>query len=118
MISLVELKCEIDNSDEKLCLTSQTITYLEWYPSLRTDAIIAMPHTCTHTPHAGSSRLGCEVLPHFMFTLWSHCYHNLLSNTCLSQPLHPTVEGGGGPSGGSGSEGEKEVGCVRVCVCA
>ena len=30
--------------------------------------------------------------PHFMFTLWSHCYHNLL----VSQPLHSAVEGGGG----------------------
>ena len=73
------------------------------------------------TPHGGSSRFGCL----FMFTLWSHCYDNLLSSTCLSQPLHYAVEGvgggggggGGGPSGGSGSEGEKEVGCSTRVVC-
>jgi len=57
-----------------------------------------------------------------------HCYYNLLSSTCLSQPLHSAVEGGGGgtgrgrgggPSGGSRSEGEKEVGCSCLCcVCA
>ena len=52
-----------------------------------------------------------------MFTLWSHCYGNMLSSSCLSQPLHYVVEGeGGGPSGGSGSEGVKEVGCCSCCV--
>ena len=52
-----------------------------------------------------------------MFTLWSHCYGNLLSSSCLSQSLHYVVEGeGGGPSGGSGSEGEKEVSCCSCCV--
>ena len=58
--------------------------------------------------------------PHFKLTLWSHCYDNLLSSTCLSQPLHCAVErgGGGGPSGGSGSAEEKEVGCCCSCVCA
>ena len=39
-----------------------------------------------------------------MFTLWSHCYGNLLSSTCLSQPLHSAVEGGGG----MGGEGQLE----------
>ena len=39
-----------------------------------------------------------------MFTLWSHCYDNLLSSTCLSQPLHSAVEGGGG----IGGEGQVE----------
>ena len=53
-----------------------------------------------------------------MITLLSQ----LVELTCLSQPLHSAVEGGG-PSGGSGSEGEKEVGYVgrggRGCgVCA
>ena len=34
--------------------------------------------------------------------------------------MHSAVEGGGRPDGGSGSEGEKEVGwlcAVHVCVC-
>ena len=86
------------------------------------------PPTHTHAhQHEGSSRFDCEVLPHFLFfTLWSHCYHNLLSgsNTCHSQPLHSAVVGGGGPDGGSRSVGEKEVGwlctlyvCVCMCVC-
>ena len=58
-----------------------------------------------------------------MFTLWSHCYSNVLSSTCFSQPLHYAVEGGGGrlgggPSGGPGSDEEKEVGCCcSCCVC-
>ena len=55
-----------------------------------------------------------------MFTLWPHCYVKLLSSTCLSQPLHYAVQGGGeggggGPSGGSGSEGEKQVRCCCSC---
>ena len=47
--------------------------------------------------------------PPFMVSLWSHCYHNLLSmkfSTCLSQPLHSAVEGGGG---GGGEIGEGQV---------
>ena len=61
-----------------------------------------------------------EVSPRFLlFTLWSHCYHNLLKlkcNTCLSQPLHSAVEAGG-PDGGAGSEGKNEVGLLVVCMC-
>ena len=30
-----------------------------------------------------------------MFTLWSHCYDNFLSSTCLSQPLQYLVDGQG-----------------------
>ena len=61
-----------------------------------------------------------------MFTLWSHCYDNLLSSTCLSQPLHYAVEGvgggrggggGGGPSGGLGVRERRRLAAAACVVC-
>ena len=37
--------------------------------------LVHLLHTTYCTPHGGSSRFGCL----FVFTLWSHCYDNLLS---------------------------------------
>jgi len=36
---------------------------------------------------------GLAGLSPLMFTLWSHCYYNLLSSTCFSQPLQDLEEG-------------------------
>ena len=65
-------------------------------------------------PHEGVAGLGVMCLA---------VNHNLLTITCLSRPLHYVGEreggGGGGLSGGSGIEGEKEVGCCcSCCECA
>ena len=41
-------------------------------------------HVRPHTTCKGSSRFGCEVSPDFMFSLWSHCYHNLLRSSTIA----------------------------------